>query len=306
MPNGSLPYAPRPNFSSTNTASHSMFIFKRVHHLRNYLHAKSGPGHQVGFVPTMGALHEGHLSLVEQSRDQCKTTVVSIFVNPLQFNDPDDLKRYPRPVEDDIRMLEKIGTEVLFLPEVTDIYPPGDDSRIDFDPGPASTFMEGKFRPGHFQGMAEVVYRLLKIVEPACLFMGQKDYQQLAIIRKLIRDFQLPIQLVMCPTVRESNGLARSSRNMLLSEKARDSAGHIFQALKEGRSAYEAGQPINHIQRQAMRTLHAGGLEPEYFEIVDGITLQPVTGPSDAEQIVACCAARIEGVRLIDNMIWKP
>jgi len=259
----------------------------------------------VGFVPTMGALHYGHMSLVEQSKRESDVTVVSIFVNPKQFNDPEDLRKYPRPIELDVIMLNEGGVDAVFLPEVADIYPPGDTNVIDFDPGPSAETMEGKFRPGHFIGMSEVVYRLLVIIKPAQLYMGQKDFQQFAIIRKLIADFKLPIELVMCPTVREENGLAMSSRNVRLSVEARERAGVIFNILSSGKILFEQKGHASTIQEIALDALHKVSFDPEYFEVVNGYTLDPVQSIHDADQIVACCAVKVEGVRLIDNMIWK-
>jgi pantoate--beta-alanine ligase len=165
--------------------------------------------------------------------------------------------------------------------------------------------MEGKFRPGHFIGMSEVVYRLLRITSPDSLFMGQKDFQQFSIIRKLISDFQMPIQLVMCPTVREANGLAMSSRNVRLSPEARDKAGVIFNILTSGKMLFEQKTPAKYVQDIALDALRKVNFDPEYFEVVNGYTLEPVEHMEDAEQIVACCAVKVEGVRLIDNMIWK-
>jgi pantoate--beta-alanine ligase len=253
----------------------------------------------------MGALHTGHLSLVERSRKETDVTVVSIFVNPRQFNDPEDLRKYPRPVEQDLKMLYESGVDLVFLPEVGDIYPHGDTRAIDFDPGPAASTMEGKFRPGHFAGMAEVVYRLLAITTPDKLFMGQKDFQQFSIIRKLIADFQLPIELIMCPTIREANGLAMSSRNVRLSPEAREKAGIIFRILSAGKELFDQGHPVHQVQDVALDALRRAEFDPEYFDIVDGYTLAPVHAPHEAEQVVACCAVKVEGVRLIDNMIWK-
>jgi pantoate--beta-alanine ligase len=193
----------------------------------------------------------------------------------------------------------------VFLPEVDDIYPPGDTNSIDFDPGPAAETMEGKFRPGHFIGMSEVVYRLLVITTPDQLYMGQKDFQQFAIIRKLIADFKMPIELVMCPTVREANGLAMSSRNVRLSTEAREKAGIIFSILSSGKILFEQKGHVSSIPEIALDALRKVNFDPEYFEIVNGYTLEPLQSADDADQIVACCAVKVEGVRLIDNMIWK-
>ena len=282
-----------------------MFIYKRVEQIRDWVESRKAEGLKVGFVPTMGALHYGHLSLVERSREETDVTIVSIFVNPKQFNDPEDLRKYPRPIEADLKMLYEGGVDMVFLPDVEDIYPAGDYQTIDFDPGPAAETMEGKFRPGHFIGMSEVVYRLLRITSPDSLFMGQKDFQQFSIIRKLIADFQMPIQLVMCPTVREENGLAMSSRNVRLSPEAREKAGVIFNILTSGKMLFEQKTPAKYVQDIALDALRKVNFDPEYFEVVNGYTLEPVEHMEDAEQIVACCAVKVEGVRLIDNMIWK-
>lgn len=282
-----------------------MFIFKRASQLRDWIANQKAAGKTTGFVPTMGALHEGHLSLVNRSHAENDITIVSIFVNPKQFNDPEDLRKYPRPIEHDLRMLYESGVDVLFLPEVEDIYPPGDHNKIDFDPGPTANTMEGKFRPGHFEGMAEVVYRLLAITTPDHLFMGQKDFQQFAIIRKLIDWYKMPVDLVMCPTIREANGLAMSSRNVRLSAEAREKAGIIYRVLSSGKVIFEQQGPVQNVQQMAMDALRKAGFDPEYFEIVNGYTLENVQSPQDADQIVACCAVKVEGVRLIDNLVWK-
>lgn len=282
-----------------------MFIFKRVSHLQQWVNQKKAEGVSIGFIPTMGALHKGHLSLVQQSKSDCQCTMVSIFVNPKQFNDPDDLIKYPRPVEKDIELLYHNGVDVLFLPEAEDIYPPGVSTAIDFDAGMAAETMEGKFRPGHFDGMAEVVHRLLRITTPDKLFMGQKDYQQFSIIRKLIDDFKLPVQLVMCPTVREENGLAMSSRNERLDPKVRQKAGLIHQLLEEGKTRFENGTAVEEIRNGFFESLEKEAFRPEYFEVVNGYTLLPVDSPDSAQQIVACCAVYAGEVRLIDNLIWK-
>lgn len=282
-----------------------MFIFKGVSHLRDWIADQKKAGLSTGFIPTMGALHAGHLSLVDQSKAVTDISIVSIFVNPKQFNDPEDLRKYPRPIEHDLRMLYESGVDVVFLPEVNDIYPPGDTSKINFDPGPTANTMEGKFRPGHFEGMAEVVYRLLQITTPDHLFMGQKDFQQFAIIRKLIDWYKMPVDLVMCPTIRESNGLAMSSRNVRLSASAREKAGIIYKKLVEGKQAFEQGQPVEQIQQAVFESLRKENFDPEYFDVVDGYSLNTVSSLKDADQIVACCAVKVEGVRLIDNMIWK-
>lgn len=281
-----------------------MFIFKQVDELQDWIAQQRSQKQSIGFVPTMGALHKGHLSLAEISLENNEVTIVSIFVNPKQFNDPKDLENYPRPVEADITMLETAGVQALFLPDDKDIYPTGLDTAIDFNPGPSATTMEGKFRPGHFSGMAEVVHRLLDIVKPDKLYMGQKDFQQLTIVRKMITDLDLPVLLELCPTVREKNGLAMSSRNTRLSDQARNEASILYKTLTASQQMFEEGEPVDQIKQAAMEALSRPGFEPEYFEIVDGISLEPVKSQRDSQFVVACCAVRVEGIRLIDNAIW--
>jgi pantoate--beta-alanine ligase len=281
-----------------------MFIFKRVPHLQAWLAEQKKIKKSIGFVPTMGALHDGHLSLVQKSKTQCALTLVSIFVNPLQFNDPEDLKKYPRPVEADIQALYHAETDALLLPDEKDIYPEH-IARLDFDPGTMGEVMEGKFRPGHFKGVAEVVYRLLSIAQPDRLYLGQKDFQQVAIIRKLIADLQLPVEVIACPTIREENGLAMSSRNLRLSKKGRQEAGLLYATLQDGKLAFAAGESPEQISHAAIRLFKERGMKPDYFEIVDGRTLQPLQAGQDSNFVVACCAVYVEGIRLIDNLIYK-
>ena len=281
-----------------------MIIFKRVSDIQHWIRECKSQGRQIGFVPTMGALHQGHMSLVEMSLADSDATVVSIFVNPRQFNDPEDLKKYPRPVEEDMQLVVLSGADVLFLPDVEDIYPSGFDPHIVFDPGPLATVMEGKFRPGHFQGMAEVVHRLLAIVEPHKIYMGQKDFQQLTIVRKMITDMRLPILLEIGNTIREPNGLAMSSRNERLSSYARNEAAVIYSTLVAAQRLFEEGESIEAIKIIAIDALTRANFEPEYFEIVDGITLQSIQHMNDSQFVVACCAVKVEGIRLIDNAIW--
>lgn len=280
-----------------------MFIFKRVAHLQDWIQARKEEGLHTGFVPTMGALHQGHLSLIESSLEECDVTIVSIFVNPRQFNDPQDLLKYPRPVEEDMRLLLKARIDVLFLPDVEDIYPSDQKFQLDFDPGLLGSVMEGKFRPGHFAGVAEVMYRLLRIIEPDNLYMGQKDFQQVAIVRKLIHDQHLPAQLIMCPTLREPTGLAMSSRNLRLSVQARKEAANIYATLSEAHREFENGNPVDEIKKRAMRSLTQKDFTPEYFSIVDGTSLAEIQDNDDSRFVVACCAVHAEGVRLIDNLI---
>ncbi|MCC7467191.1 MAG: pantoate--beta-alanine ligase [Saprospiraceae bacterium] len=286
-----------------------MLIFKKVADLRQWLDRQTRP---VGFAPTMGALHSGHLELIRMAkRDEC-IAVASIFVNPTQFNDLRDLEKYPRTPEKDAELLIEAGCDVLFMPPVEEVYPPGIDLTIELNFGVLDKVMEGEFRPGHFKGMATVVNRLLDIVRPHKLYMGQKDYQQLSIVRDMIRQLALPVELIMCPTVREPDGLAMSSRNVRLTPEMRAAAPVIYQTLQWAKSALEADVPRDEIKTQAMDKLRAAGLRPEYFELVDGVTLEPISTKGAilslndtgmGSSIVACTAAFAEEVRLIDNLV---
>ncbi|MEP6647094.1 MAG: pantoate--beta-alanine ligase [Saprospiraceae bacterium] len=282
-----------------------MIIFKRVAHLQNWVRTRKKENKVIGFIPTMGALHQGHLSLADKSKEECDITIVSIFVNPKQFNDPQDLLKYPRPIDEDLRLLLHHNIDVLFLPDVEDIYPSSNQEKLDFEPGELGNVMEGKFRPGHFAGVAEVMYRLLNIVSPDRLFMGQKDFQQLTIVRKLIHDAHLPVLLLRCLTSREPNGLAMSSRNLRLSSSARKQATIIFQTLQNSKIKFDHGESIEQIKKEAISELSLDNFKPEYFSIVDGLTLADINDQSESGFVVACCAVHVEGIRLIDNMIWK-
>jgi pantoate--beta-alanine ligase len=282
-----------------------MFIFKRTADLRKWIAKHKEGNTTIGFVPTMGALHQGHISLIEESKRQSNYTIVSVFVNPRQFNDQEDLKKYPRPIEEDIRKIHQAKTDVLFIPDVNDMYPAVDEFGVQFDPGDLGNVMEGKFRPGHFSGVADVVYRLLKMITPDKLFLGQKDFQQVAIIRKLIADQHLPVEVVVCPTFREENGLAMSSRNLRLTDEGRKRAGLIYQTLQNAKKSFEEGKPIRLIEEEAMNLLAKENMQPEYFQIVDGHTLMPVQHQQDSDYVVACAAVKVDGIRLIDNLILK-
>ena len=281
-----------------------MFVFQNVADLQAFLHAERAKNHTVGFVPTMGALHEGHLDLVEKAKSACDLAVASIFVNPTQFNDRKDLDVYPRTPEQDVSALIRAGCDALLMPPVEEIYPPGVDLTVNLDFGTLDKVMEGVFRPGHFKGMATVVKRLLDIVQPDQLLMGQKDFQQLSIVRDMLAQLHSPIQLVMCPTVREPDGLAMSSRNMRLTPEMRAIAPIIYQVLQEAKMAFKT-ESATTIKARAMEKLASAGLEPEYFELVDGITLQSVENWDDASFVVACTAAFAGSVRLIDNIVLK-
>ncbi|MBK9017176.1 MAG: pantoate--beta-alanine ligase [Saprospiraceae bacterium] len=281
-----------------------MYLFKKVADLRRHLDARKREGKTIGFVPTMGALHQGHASLVRKSAGETNCTVCSIFVNPTQFNEATDLAKYPRTPENDIALLLESGCSVLFMPEVEEVYPSGQQSPLHLDFGQLDQLMEGAHRPGHFAGMAQVVKRLLDIVQPDQLFMGQKDFQQFAIVQRMLSQLSLPVKLNMCATVREPDGLAMSSRNMLLSPEQHALAPLIFQTLSDAKANMHDQRPDD-LKTVALRSLSKPGMEPEYFEIVDGRTLQPIANFEDHEMVVACTAVRFGTVRLIDNLVMK-
>lgn len=281
-----------------------MLIFKKVADLQSWIAHERAGGRSIGFAPTMGALHDGHMELIRLSRRDGHRSVASIFVNPTQFNDLKDLEKYPRTPEKDIALLHDTGCDALFMPPVEEIYPPGTELTISLDFRQLDEVMEGVYRPGHFIGMATVVHRLLDIVRPQSLYMGQKDFQQLTIVRDMIRQLQMPIELVMCPTVREPDGLAMSSRNMRLSPEMRAVAPVIYQTLEWARTEMQR-RAATVVQAEAMDRLRQAGLRPEYFEIVDGISLLPVEHWEESGFIVACTAAFAGEVRLIDNLVFR-
>lgn len=279
-------------------------IFEKVSVLQERISAYRIQGNSVGFVPTMGALHEGHLSLVRQSMRENDHTIVSIFVNPTQFNDKNDLLHYPRTIAQDLAQLDTVGSTDVFIPNVQEIYPNGTEKDGDPDLGGLDITMEGASRPGHFKGMAQVVRRLLDIVTPDRLYMGQKDFQQFTIVQYMIQKHRLPVQLVRCPIVREPGGLAMSSRNVRLSAAVRTRAALIFEVLNEVKERSEE-MDVKSLENFALRRLSVAPFEPEYFSIVDGRTLEPVKNMDQTAFVVACTAVRAEGLRLIDNIIIR-
>jgi len=271
--------------------------------LRNKIDQWKNEGKVIGFVPTMGALHKGHLSLVKEARKHCDVVVVSIFVNPTQFNNPDDLKTYPRDLDKDVKMLEDLSVELIFSPTVKEMYPEEDTRQFDF--GNLDKVMEGKYRPGHFNGVAQVVSKLFDQVTPDKAFFGEKDFQQLAIIRHLVKDLKMPVDVVGCPIVREPDGLAMSSRNMLLTPEMRKNAPVIAETLSESLN-FAPGKTVKEtIDLVTEKINNTGELEVEYFEIVDGDTLQAVENWDDRNYIVGCIAVFAGKVRLIDNVTYK-
>jgi len=257
----------------------------------------------IGFVPTMGALHRGHLSLIDMCKSTCNITVASVFVNPTQFNDKDDYKKYPRMPEKDMLMLENAGCDIVFMPSESEIYPK-EDKRV-FNFGDLDKVMEGKFRAGHFNGVAQIVSRLFEIVQPNKAFFGQKDLQQVAIIKNMVQQLNLTTEIVVAPIIRENDGLAMSSRNMLLSQSQRESASAIFQSLVLAKQQVDEKSSIEKIKENVSTKINSDpNLKIEYIEIVDE-NMQPIANWEKSQEIYACIAVRVGNVRLIDNMQLK-
>ncbi|KAA6347316.1 Pantothenate synthetase [termite gut metagenome] len=257
----------------------------------------------IGFVPTMGALHEGHISLVRRSTKENDITVASIFVNPTQFNDKNDLLKYPRTLEADCKLLEAAGVSLVFAPSVEEMYPQPDTRQFSYPP--LDTFMEGAFRPGHFNGVCQIVSKLFDAVQPHRAYFGEKDFQQLAIVREMVRQLKYNIEIVGCPIVREANGLAMSSRNTRLSPCERESAPEIYRILSESR-VYASCHSINETRQLVENAVAAvPSLRLEYFKIVNGKNLQDVEGWNEASHIVGCIAVHCGEVRLIDNITYR-
>ncbi|PSL43762.1 pantoate--beta-alanine ligase [Chitinophaga niastensis] len=284
-----------------------MYLFKRSTDLKKHLDLVRKSNKSIGFVPTMGALHNGHLSLIQSARKKNDVVVCSIFVNPTQFNDPKDFEKYPITIEEDIKKLNDASTDILFLPSVEEMYPEGLESDVQYDFGNLETILEGKFRPGHFQGVGRIVHKLLDIVQPDKLFMGQKDLQQCLIIRRLLTITTSSVALMICPTEREKDGLAMSSRNARLSPAARKKAVAIFQALETLKSNFGKGLHFLEGAHEAFEDLQKKGFEPEYVEILtlDDNTLHHIDQPPGNSPVIAAVAAWLDGVRLIDNMVLQ-
>lgn len=276
-----------------------MTLFKKADTLACYLSIQKEEGKNVGFVPTMGALHEGHFSLIRQAKRESDLAVCSIFVNPTQFNSPDDFKKYPITVEKDIEQLIALECDVLFLPSTDEIYP-ADYQAIHYDLGSLETVLEGKYRPGHFQGVCQVVDRLLAIVNPTSVYLGQKDYQQCQVVGRLLQlTGRNGIALRIAPTVRETDGLAMSSRNMRLDEAQRKKATALFKELSGSKSLLGV-KPLPEIKSTAAQHLFDKGFKVDYFEIADAKTLAPARDTSPP--LIALVAAYLDDIRLIDNL----
>lgn len=258
----------------------------------------------LGFVPTMGALHAGHISLVDAARRENETVAVSIFVNPTQFNDPGDLRNYPRTPEADLQMLRDAGVDVVFMPDAAEIYPEP-DTRV-FDLGQVDKVMEGATRPGHFNGVAQVVSRLFDMVRPARAYFGQKDFQQVAVIKEMVRQLGCGVDIRVCPTVREDDGLAMSSRNTLLDAAHRKAAPQIYSALQTGVDLMRQGLPPREVERFVTQNVDATKLlKVIYFSVVDAATMQPLEAWHKADAVQGCIAVQAGNVRLIDNIRFK-
>ncbi len=277
-----------------------MVIFKKVKDLQRYLKSLNATQLRVGFTPTMGALHKGHISLIQQSKECSTLSVCSIFVNPTQFNQASDLSAYPITIDKDILMLEKVGCDILFLPSIDEIYPPGLETKVSIELGGLDKVLEGSKRPGHFQGVLQVVKRLIDIVQPDDLYMGEKDFQQLSIIRQMVKLLKIPTKVIGCAIVREKSGLAMSSRNTRLSVKDKKNALEISKTLSFIQdNALKLS--IATLEKKAITRLKNGGLKPEYVQIVDSTTLQAIDNFTQVEEARALIAAWAGEVRLIDN-----
>lgn len=274
-------------------------VFTKVTGLQEYLESHKKQGKSVGFVPTMGALHEGHGSLVAKAKEENEIVVVSIFVNPTQFNNATDLEKYPRSVDKDSELLAKLGCDAVFIPSVEEIYP-ADFTLPEISLGLLDEVMEGHYRPGHFKGVIQVVYRLFQIVNPDRAYFGLKDFQQVAVIRYMTQFFKLPVEVIASPTLRENDGLALSSRNMRLSAEERQMAVHISKTLFK---AKELSQTHSPAETKSLATAYfaTSDMKLEYLEIVDPLTLQPLD-QKWVPNAVACIVAYAGDVRLIDNM----
>ena len=283
-----------------------MKVINKTSDLQAIIEQLKNDGKSIGLVPTMGALHKGHLSLVKNSISNNDITVVSIFVNPTQFNNPNDLASYPRTVEKDLELLQTVGCDIVFAPEADDIYSKSEtDSRFEFDFEGLDKVMEGKFRPGHFNGVVQIVSKLFDLVRPDRAYFGEKDFQQLAIIRLMTRRYNLPIEIVPCPIVREDSGLALSSRNSLLKDNEKQVAQHIYAVLNESRQ-FVPQTEVEELKQCVIAAIEQKPeLKVEYFDIVDGHTLKSIGKWDESDYVVGCITVFCGNVRLIDNICYK-
>lgn len=291
-----------------NSNDYKIVQMKLVHtikDLRAVLEEARAEGKKIGLVPTMGALHAGHASLVRQSVKENGMTVVSVFLNPTQFNDKKDLEKYPRTLDADCALLEGIGADVVFAPSVEEMYPEPDTRKFSYPP--VDTVMEGAFRPGHFNGVCQIVSKLFAAAEPDRAYFGEKDFQQIAVIRAMVKDLGFNVEIVPCPVIREESGLAMSSRNTLLADEERKTAANISRVLFSSKN-FATHHTLEETKRYVVDSLNAViGLEVQYFDIVDGNSLQALSGWKDSDYIVGCitvfCGA--QPIRLIDHVKYK-
>ena len=282
-----------------------MKLFEKIVDLQNELFEVRKEGKKIGLVPTMGALHQGHASLVKRSVKENDVTVVSVFLNPTQFNDKADLERYPRNLDADCKLLEECPADYVFAPSVKEMYPTPDNRQFNFPP--VTTVMEGAKRPGHFNGVCQVVSRLFYIVRPDRAYFGEKDWQQIAVVKRLVKYINMNVEIVECPIVREADGLAMSSRNSLLTPEERAIAPNIYKVLKES-VEYSKNHTVEETHNKVVNDINAiDGLEVEYFEIVDGNTLLDVKDWNDSPYIVGCITVYCghTPIRLIDHIKYK-
>jgi pantoate--beta-alanine ligase len=280
-----------------------MLIVHKISELQLQLQHERQQGHSVGLVPTMGALHEGHASLVRRSVSENDVTVVSIFLNPTQFNDKKDLERYPRTLEADCELLEQCGAQITFAPSVEEIYPEPDTRKFSYPP--TDSVMEGAMRPGHFNGVCQIVSKLFSYTNPDRVYLGEKDYQQIAVIKRMVDDLGFKLDIVPCPVIREESGLAMSSRNTLLTDAERAIAANIYRVMKESRNLNAS---VSETHDYVVNSINAiDGLEVQYFSIVDGNTLADVSSWQDSDSVVGCitvfCGSK--PIRLIDHIRYK-
>lgn len=281
-----------------------MVIFKKIADIQSYIISQRAQNRNIGFVPTMGALHNGHISLVKHAKDVADIVVSSIFVNPTQFNDAKDFEKYPVSIEDDLKMLIEAGCDILLLPAVDEMYPDGSGKMPTFDFGYLDTILEGEKRPGHFKGVGQVVARLLDIVKPDILVMGQKDYQQCMVVKNLLLQTGSNAKMHIAPTQREADGLAMSSRNRRLTEPQRALAGTIYQCLVSIQTKQDEGN-FTLVQKECTDLLTAKGFEVEYITLADADNLTLLSNYQVGRPMVALIAARIGEIRLIDNMLLQ-
>jgi pantoate--beta-alanine ligase len=282
-----------------------MILFKKASQLNAYLRKASTQGKKIGFVPTMGALHPGHISLLKAARQGSDLIVASIFVNPAQFNDPEDFQKYPVTLEKDLELLEKAGCDLLFLPSVEEIYPAGTGALVHFDLGSLEDLLEGPSRPGHFQGVCNVMSRLLAIISPDQLYMGQKDYQQCLVVKRLIALLGIRLNFQICPTLREPDGLAMSSRNLRLTGEQRASAPAIYNRLEFIRDHFRTDPIKSLLDKSRQYLLDTGFSEVDYLVIARADNLEPVDFSDPHTPLLALVAAIMGGIRLLDNMILQ-